>query len=265
MQQADAAGLERRIAEKVGDGSAESQSVVPVLRPESKTATLWDMAMIWAGAQLIVGTWAVGALATVVFGLNLTGAITAIIVGNVLGGLMVGATALMGKHGAPQMLLMRYGLGMKGSNMTSFFNFVSSIGWFSFNTVLTTLATFQVFELLGVEAGVAAKALVLVAILVLQILFGLTNFHLMKKVEAVLVLPTVLFVLVMTYFALQGVNWALRRRDRRKAAASATGACGSPPSVPWASRTGARGHPTARTSPGSTASTDRAPGRSCSG
>ncbi len=207
MQQADAAGLERRIAEKVGDGSAESQSVVPVLRPESKTATLWDMAMIWAGAQLIVGTWAVGALATVVFGLNLTGAITAIIVGNVLGGLMVGATALMGKHGAPQMLLMRYGLGMKGSNMTSFFNFVSSIGWFSFNTVLTTLATFQVFELLGVEAGVAAKALVLVAILVLQILFGLTNFHLMKKVEAVLVLPTVLFVLVMTYFALQGVNW----------------------------------------------------------
>ena len=33
--QTDAAALERRIAEKMGDGSAESQSVVPVLRPES--------------------------------------------------------------------------------------------------------------------------------------------------------------------------------------------------------------------------------------
>lgn len=208
MQQADAAALEQRIAEKVGDGSAESQSVVPVLQEESKTATLWDMAMIWAGAQLIVGTWAVGALATVVFGLNLSGAITAIIFGNVLGGLMVGATTMMGKHGAPQMLLMRYGLGAKGSNITSFFNFVSTIGWFSFNTVLTTLATFQVFKILGIEAGVGLKALVLVLILILQVLFGLTNFGLMKRVEAFLVIPTALFVLLMTFFALQGLDWS---------------------------------------------------------
>lgn len=200
--------LERQIAEAMGDGAADGQTIAPVLREEARTASVWDLAMIWAGAQIIVGTWAVGALATVVFGLDLIGALTAIIFGNLIGGLMVGMNSLMGRHGAPQMLLTRYALGIKGAKLTSFFNFISTIGWFSFNTMLTALATFQIFDLLGVTAGPALKGLVLLVIVGLQIWFGLTNFQLMKKIEMILVVPMAILIAVMTVIALKDTNWA---------------------------------------------------------
>lgn len=200
--------LEQQIATAMGDGSAEGQSIAPVLREEQKTASIWDIGMIWAGTQIIVGTWAVGALATTVFGLDLAGALTAIIFGNIIGGLMVGTTSLMGRHGAPQMLLSRYSLGIKGAALTSFFNFISTIGWFSANTMLTALASFQIFDVLGIQATLGMKAAVVAVIVGLQIWLGLTNFQLMKKIEMILVVPMMLLIIVMSFIALRDISWA---------------------------------------------------------
>lgn len=204
---ADAAGLEKQIAELMGESTSDNQSAAPVLRDEDKKATLFDLAMIWSGANIIVGTWAVGALATAVFGLDLMGAVWALLVGNILGGAALGITSTLGKVGAPQMLLSRYSMGIKGAKIPSFFNFLSNIGWFAANTVLVTLATFQVFELLHVRPGTIAKLIVLAIIVVLQIYLGLTNFNLMKKVEAWLVIPMAILVVYMTFKAFSGVDW----------------------------------------------------------
>jgi NCS1 family nucleobase:cation symporter-1 len=193
----------------MGDAAAADQSIAPVLQDDHRTASIWDIGMIWAGAQIIVGTWAVGALATLVFGLDLKGALTAILFGNIIGGLMVGTTSLMGRHGAPQMLMTRYGLGIKGASLTSFLNFISSIGWFSANTMLTALASFQIFDVLGIQATLGLKALVLLIIVGLQVWLGLTNFKLMKKIETILVIPMLLLILVMSFFAFKDVNWAV--------------------------------------------------------
>ena len=70
----------------MGDQPGDVQNVAPVLRDEAKTARAIDLVAIWAGANIIVGTWAVGALATTVFGLDLPTAISALVVGNLLGG-----------------------------------------------------------------------------------------------------------------------------------------------------------------------------------
>lgn len=204
---ANLASLEQEIAAKMGDASDDNQTVAPVLREEAKKASLFDLAMIWSGANIIVGTWAVGALATAVFGLDLQGAFWALIVGNILGGAALGLASITGKVGAPQMLLSRYSLGIKGARLPSVFNFISNIGWFAANTVLTTLATYQVFELLHISPTAPVKLVVLAAIVLVQIYLGLTNFELMKKVEAWLVIPMVVFLVFMTFKALADVNW----------------------------------------------------------
>jgi len=208
--------LEQKIIKKMGDGGNESQSIVPVLDEESRNASIWDIGMIWAGAQLIVGTWAVGALAVAVFGLDLIGAVTSIIFGNIIGGIMVGATSLMGRHGAPQMIMTRYGLGVKGASITSFFNFISTVGWFSANTVLTALACFQVFDIIGIKATVLLKSLLLLIIVGLQLIFSLTNFKMMKKIEAFLVIPMAILILVMTFIAMKDVNWVTKASGAAK-------------------------------------------------
>ena len=199
--------LEKEICEKMGDGSAESQSITPVLKESGKTATARDLGMIWAGAQMMISTWAVGALAIVVFGLDLKGAISAIIVGNIIGGIMVGTTSLMGKHGAPQMLMTRYSLGIKGSAITSFLNFISTIGWFAANSVLTVLAAFEIMKLLGFNLNIFIELIVLVIIMGLQLLIGLSNFKMMKKIEAILVIPTTILIIIMTFIAVKDINW----------------------------------------------------------
>lgn len=217
----DIARLEEQIAQAMGESVGNEQSAAPVLRPEQKKATVFDLAMIWAGANIIVGTWAVGALTTTVFGLDLKGAIWALIVGNILGGILLGLASIMGKVGAPQMVLSRYCLGHKGNKPPSFFNFMSNIGWFAANTVLVTLATYQVFEVLGVQPSTPAKFLTLAAIVVLQIYLGLTNFELMKKVETFLVIPMIIFIVYMTFKALDGVNWNVGLPEKSAAAGSA--------------------------------------------
>ena len=211
--------LEQQIFRATGDGAAENQSIAPVLRESARTASLWDIGMIWAGAQLIIGTWAVGALAVVVFGLDLKGAITSIIFGNIIGGIMVGTTSLMGRHGAPQMLMTRYPLGIKGAVMTSFLNFISTIGWFSANTLLTALAAFEIIELTGIKATPGLKVSVLVVVVALQLAFGLTNFKLMKKIETILVIPMVILILIMTFIAVKDLNWVTAVQGAAKGSA----------------------------------------------
>jgi cytosine/uracil/thiamine/allantoin permease len=127
VEDEDVGQLERELAERMGDQAGDAQNVAPVLRPEAKTARAIDLVAIWAGANIIVGTWAVGALATTVFGLDLVGAVSAIVVGNPLGGTALGVASIMGKVGAPQMMLRRYALGTRGNNLPSFFNFDSNI------------------------------------------------------------------------------------------------------------------------------------------
>jgi nucleobase:cation symporter-1, NCS1 family len=209
VDEEDVGQLERELAERMGDQAGDAQNVAPVLRAEAKTARAIDLVAIWAGANIIVGTWAVGALATTVFGLDLTGAVSAIIVGNLLGGTALGVASIMGKIGAPQMMLGRYALGTRGNNLPSFFNFVSNIGWFSANTVLVTLATYQVLNLLGIEANTAARIVVLVGVLLVQVLLGLTRFELMKKIEHWLVWPMAVFLVFMTFRAFADVDWSV--------------------------------------------------------
>jgi NCS1 family nucleobase:cation symporter-1 len=101
---------------------------------------------LWFAANLCMATWVVGALGAI-FGLGLYESLAAIVVGNLLGMVCLGAVSAMGpRSSVPQMVLTRASFGYVGTFVPAFFNWVACIGWFAVNTILGVLALQQLLH-----------------------------------------------------------------------------------------------------------------------
>src|SRR5208337_2069787 len=96
---------------------------------------------LWFAANLTIADYVVGVLTTTVFGLSVAEALPVLALGNILGGLFLGLSAGMGpKLGFPQMFSSRASFGRQGNYALGAFNWVSTVGWFTVNTILGTEA-----------------------------------------------------------------------------------------------------------------------------
>src|SRR5579875_2546333 len=96
---------------------------------------------LWFAANLTIADYVIGVLCVLVFGLTVLQAIPVLIVGNILGGLVVGLSAAMGpKLGYPQMFSSRSSFGKRGNYVLAALNWISTVGWFTVNTILGTEA-----------------------------------------------------------------------------------------------------------------------------
>ncbi|MCX6021179.1 MAG: cytosine permease, partial [Chloroflexi bacterium] len=109
-----------------------------------------DLGVIYTGLLMVAATWALGALTTTVFGLDLVGAVWALVVGNTLAGLLLGLASVIGEARAPQMFLGRFALGTQANTALAMVNFISTIIWFSANTVSVTYSASHVLPALGI-------------------------------------------------------------------------------------------------------------------
>lgn len=200
--------LEDRIRAKIGDDPVEYQAVAPVLRSKPKVLSYWDLAMIWFGANIIVATWACGALATTVFGLDPIGAVISIAIGNVLGGIMLGFTAAMGRNGMPQPLFSLPICGYKGAKIPNALLCFTTTGWTTANTVLSALAIFAVIKLFVPTVSAGTKVLVVLGITLACVWVASGKFHIARTVEKYAAYVMTIILLFLTYFAVKGVNWS---------------------------------------------------------
>lgn len=149
---------------------------------------------LWFAANLTVADYVIGVLAVQVFGLTVMQALPVLLVGNVLGGLVLGLSAAMGPSlGFPQMMSSRSSFGRRGNYLFAGLNWVSTAGWFTVNTILGTLALQAVWPGLNFYAGAAA----LVAVQVLMAIYGHDFIHLFEKAMSV-----VLGLLFLAVFAI---------------------------------------------------------------
>ncbi len=89
---------------------------------------------LWLAANLTIADYALG---TILYGLPLNYIVLAVLVGNILGGLLLGLMAAMGpKFGYPQMMISRAYFGRKGNAPFAVANWISTVGWFTVNIVL---------------------------------------------------------------------------------------------------------------------------------
>ncbi len=129
--------------------SADRRSEVPstLTEPAPRSLGLLDQLGLWGNLGVSLLGFA-GALAilqpTGASPLGLPAAVTAIVVGSVLGGLILGATLVLGaRTGAPAMVLMRGLLGAKASFLPTVLNVAQCLGW-------------AVFELVVISTGLQA-------------------------------------------------------------------------------------------------------------
>jgi nucleobase:cation symporter-1, NCS1 family len=150
---------------------------------------------LWFGANLTIADYVIGVLAVLPsgFGLTVPQAIPILLAGNLAGGILLGAVAAMGPSlGFPQMMSSRSSFGRIGNYVPGALNWVSTVGWFTVNTILAVFALQVVFP--GANFALAAAAYVAVQAVIA--IYGHDFIHLFEKAMSL-----VLGVLFLVIFA----------------------------------------------------------------
>jgi len=133
---------------------------------------------LWFAANLTIADYVIGVLTTQLFGMTLLQALPVLLLGNILGGLVLGLSAAMGPTlGYPQMFSSRSSFGRRGNYLPGALNWISTAGWFTVNTILGSLA----IQALIPGANYYASASLLVLVQVLIAIYGHDFIHLFEK------------------------------------------------------------------------------------
>src|SRR5215471_11775782 len=106
--------------------------------PTTRThVRIFDNFTMWLSANLVISTVALGALATLVFGLGFWDSVAVIIIFNALGVLPVAFFSTLGpKLGLRQMTISRFSFGWVGAIIMALFNVAACIGWSAVNVIV---------------------------------------------------------------------------------------------------------------------------------
>jgi NCS1 family nucleobase:cation symporter-1 len=167
---------------------------------EKRHGSPFNTFTLWFGANLTVADFALGSL---FFGLPVSSILIAIIVGNVLGGLLLGLMASMGPtFGYPQMVISKAVMGRVGNLPFAAANWISTVGWFTVNIILGGYALELAF---GLPFFVAAGVMVVVDVALAT--YGHDIIHTFEKVMSIVLGVMFGAMTVLAYFKM-GANFS---------------------------------------------------------
>lgn len=118
--------------------NAEVRGIERIMEDERTDSNLWTAASMWFGSNMVVATFALGALGITVFGLSFWPAFLTIIFFNLLGSLAPTFFSTFGPaFGLRQMVLSRFWFGYFGVRVCAFINIIACIGWTAVNTIVS--------------------------------------------------------------------------------------------------------------------------------
>jgi NCS1 family nucleobase:cation symporter-1 len=136
---------------------------------------------LWFASNVTIGSYAVGYLAVSLFSLPILPSLIALLVGNLIGGILLGLTSSTGpSYGYPQMIITRRSFGRKGAYLPALLQWASTVGWFTVNAVL---GSFAMNDLLHI--GYVPSALILLAAMIIIGIYGHNFIHQFEKIMAV--------------------------------------------------------------------------------
>ncbi len=154
---------------------------------------------LWFGANLTIADFALGSL---FFGLPVSSIALAIVIGNVVGGLLLGLMASMGPtFGYPQMMISKAVMGRSGNAPFALANWISTVGWFTVNIILGGYALQLAF---GLPFYLAAAVMVLVDVALA--IYGHDVIHTFEKVMSV-VLGVMFAAMTVIAYERMGANF----------------------------------------------------------
>lgn len=137
---------------------------------------------LWFAANLTIADYVIGVLCVLAFRLTVLQSIPVLILGNLLGGTVLGLSAAMGpKLGFPQMFSSRSSFGRRGNYLPGGLNWISTVGWFTVNTILGAEAV----QAIAPSFNFYGALVILVAVQVLIAIYGHDFIHLFEKIMSI--------------------------------------------------------------------------------
>ncbi|MGH3445287.1 MAG: purine-cytosine permease family protein, partial [Nocardioidaceae bacterium] len=131
------------------------------------------------------------------FGLSLTQAIVASVVGAVVSFLLVGLVSIAGKRGsAPTLVLSRAAFGRFGNAMPGAVSYLLLVGWETVLVSLATLATATVFDRLGIGGGNTTRIIAFLVVAGIIVVAGILGFDAIMRLQKLLTIAMVVVTIV---------------------------------------------------------------------
>jgi NCS1 family nucleobase:cation symporter-1 len=166
---------------------------------------------LWMAANIEFATLTTGALATGWLGLSFSAALTAIIIANVLGGLVLALFSTFGvDYGLPQMIQGANWFGKLGNKLPSLLNFFGGFSWFAVNTIAGAYALQYFFG-----GNLIVSVVILSAIQVAIAFFG---HDIIQTAEKYLVYVLTLAFLALTVVAVRHLGFSVPENVKAEAA-----------------------------------------------
>ncbi len=189
----------------------DAHSIEPIPEQDKDSTGLQQM-WIWAGANIAPINWILGALG-IVLGLGLVETVLIVVLGNLIGCAIFAAMTVMGhKTGVNQMVLSRSAFGRRGGYLSSWMQFLMTMGWIGVNTYFPVILAVAILGHFGVKDTFAVKFIVVTILMVIQVGIGVYGFYLIRTFEKYTVPVTLAIMLLMSVLAWTRpgvVNWSL--------------------------------------------------------
>jgi nucleobase:cation symporter-1, NCS1 family len=175
---------------------------INVIDEAERRGTPADLFWPWCASNVSVLAVSYGAF-VLGFGLSLTQALVAAVVGAVLSFLLVGFVSIAGKRGsAPTLVLSRAAFGRFGNTVPGVVSYLLLVGWETVLVSLATFATATVFGRLGWGDGNLTKVLAFLVVAAVIVAAGILGFDAIMKLQkwlTVAMIAVTLLYIVLTF------------------------------------------------------------------
>ena len=163
-------------------GAIETNGINVIDESERKGSS-FGLFWPWCAANISVLAVSYGAF-VLGFGIGLTQALVATVVGVVVSFFLVGLVSIAGKRGsAPTLVLTRAAFGRVGNGLPGLVAYVLLVGWETVLVSLATLATSTVFGRLGWASGDSTKIIAFVVVAGVIVAAGVLGFDAIMKIQ----------------------------------------------------------------------------------
>lgn len=168
---------------------------------------------LWFASNLTIGDLALGSLIYALTSMPIFWLLIAVTIGNVLGGSLLAMMSVMGpKAGLPQMIIGRRSFGDSGGRVMAGLQWMNSLGWFTFNSIIAASAVAillfgvgrpGVISAGGVAIGIQSYLLPIVIVCVIVAFLAYAGEHLIHSFEKVMsIVLGVMFLVILYYIIL---------------------------------------------------------------
>jgi len=174
-------------------------------RKGSSASLFWP----WCAANISVLAVSYGSF-VLGFGLSLTQALVATVVGAVVSFLLVGLVSVAGKRGsAPTLVLSRASFGRVGNGLPGLVSYLLLVGWETVLVSLATLATATVFDRLGWGSGDTTKIVAFVVVAAVIVAAGILGYDAIMRIQKWLTIALIIVTGVYVWLTVDHIDLAV--------------------------------------------------------